>query len=91
LRGSSDVICGIRATARGVRPQAKRAPSTTDRSEAQVAPLTIGTKQNHHGAFATMVNFRRNGGKASLAAWQKLLLQTPQGDNVENLCRAYIL
>src|SRR4051794_20188049 len=31
LRGSSDVICGIRATPRGVRPQTKRAPSTVDR------------------------------------------------------------
>src|SRR4051812_25257968 len=29
LRGSSDVICGIRATAPGLRPQAKGAPSTT--------------------------------------------------------------
>jgi hypothetical protein len=34
LRGSSDVICGIHATARGVRPQAKRAPSTVDRDRA---------------------------------------------------------
>jgi hypothetical protein len=31
-----------------------------------IAPLTIGTKQNHHGAFATIVNFRRNRGEASL-------------------------
>src|SRR3954471_22724638 len=34
LRGSSDVICGIGATPRGVRPQAKRAPSTVDRDRA---------------------------------------------------------
>jgi hypothetical protein len=30
-----------------------------------LAPLTIGTKQNHHGAFATMVNFRRNRGESA--------------------------
>src|SRR4051812_30522940 len=54
LRRSSDVICGIRATAPGLRPQANRTPSTTQLAGA----VNDWNKTESARAFVTMVNFR---------------------------------
>jgi hypothetical protein len=57
LRGSTDVICGIRATARQFRPQPKRRSSTIDRA----AVIEKKNKPESDSLRAAMVNFSFNG------------------------------